>query len=172
MNDKKILLAAIKETGLLAQSKIVWVVHPLLEEMATKLAGYVGPYALTENGKPLLEYCLKDAFSRYKREADASHGDRAAIAQFAKALIDCSKEVFAQELVAETPGGDVQWMPFVCGAGEFLAKFPKAKVTNTRVVSKISNDIASAFMMTKIVPYALLDTDSLAELFNDMKVTS
>lgn len=171
MNDKKILADAVKEVGLLAPAKLAWVVHPLLEDMATKFAGYVGPYAVAETGKPLLQSCLKTAFTKYKKEYDAGN-ERAAIAQFAKTLLDHSRDVFAQQLVVETAEGDLMWMPFVCGASEFLSKFENPKVTNTRVESNISDNIAQAFMMIKIVPHALLDTQSMAELFNDMKVAS
>lgn len=173
MNDKNTLLTAIKDAGLLSQSKVTWVVSPILEEMALKFASYVGSYSLTQNGKPLLQHCLKEAFSKYKKELDASHTDQAAVAQFAKSLIAGSSDVFAQQLVVETPSGDIEWMPFVCGANEFLSKFPpSAKVSNTRVESRISESIACAFMMTKILPFSLLDKNSLAELLGETKVES
>lgn len=170
MNDKKILVDAIKAAGLLAQAKVVWVVHPLLEEMACKFAGYAGPYAVTQAGKSLLQQCLKDAFIKYKKAMD-EEGDTAAVRAFAQSLISYSVEIFSQRLVVETPKGDLGWMQFVCGADEFLAKFPDdAKVTCTWEASRISNEIASAFMMIKIIPSEMLDNDSLAELLGEHKV--
>jgi hypothetical protein len=171
MNDKKILQEAIKKTGLLSQAKIAWVVHPILEGLAIKFAGYVGSHAVTQSGKPLLEQSIKEAFDNYKHANDASEDDNAVVRSFARCLLNHSIEVFSQQLVVDTPSGDLMWMPFVCGANEFVSKFPSdAKISCTWVQSRISYNIAIGFMMTKLLPPALLDNDSLAELLGETKV--
>lgn len=172
MNDKKILQEAITETGLLAQSKVAWIVHPTLEDMAIKFAGYVGPHSVTMAGKPLLNHALKDAFSKYKIASESGEDGQAAIRQFSRCLLAHSIEVFSQELVVETSSGDMMWMPFVCGALEFTKPFPVGAVVSCRwVESRISEAIATAFMMTKLLPPAMLDRDSLAELLGETKAT-
>jgi len=173
MTVKKVLLQAIKEAGLLSQSKVAWVVNPLLEEIAMKFAGYVGPHAVTAQGKNLLQHSLKQAFAKYQQAEDEEQGDSTAMRNFARTLVESSTGVFSQQMTVSTPGGDLIWMPFVCGAIEFLSKFPAdAAVTCTWVESRISHNIASAFMMTKILPASLLDQDSLVELLGESKAVS
>lgn len=163
---KKLLTDALKNIGLLAQAKPVWTMHPMLEQMATQFADYVGDVPIAANGKPLLSTALKDALHEYRTAGD---DDRLAIGAFTRTLIDCSTEVFAQRVVVSTDRGDFGWSPFVTGLSDFIAAYPGAAVTCERQEQKVPTSIAKAFMMTKILPHSLLDADSLAELLNDAK---
>lgn len=165
MNEKKILLDAIKNAGLLTQTKFIWLVNPLLEDMALKFANYVGPYSLTKSGKSLLGYCLKQAVSQHKKENDRSGDVQAAAGAFARVLINHSQDVFSQQLVVETSSGDIVWSPFVCGADKFINKWAEYPMRNSRIESNISVSISSAFLMIQIMPHSLLDNESLAEFF-------
>lgn len=141
--------------------------HPLLEQMAGQFAEYVGEVTIAPNGKSLLAVGLKDALSDYRTAGD---DDRLALGAFTRALISSGAEVFAQRVVAHTDRGDIAWSPFVSGVTEFLAAYPDCEVTAERQEQKIPTAIANAFMMTKILPHALLDADSLAELLSDSTV--
>lgn len=167
--EKKTLMEAVKSVGLHAQAKVLWIVHPLLEQMATSFADYVGMHALASNGKPLLAVAVKDAIGKYKSAAGPDEDEKAGVAAFAKSLIASSAEVFAQKIVVQTERGDVAWSPFVCSVKDFLASYPGASVSASRVESRIPDAIATAFMMTKIIPHSLLDHDSLSEMLNEIK---
>lgn len=167
--DKKLLNEAVKKIGLLAQAKTLWIIHPLLEQMAADFASYVGLESQAANGKPLLCEALKDAMGKYKAHED---NDKEAIGAFTRSLIDSSAEVFAQKIVVQTERGDIAWSPFVCGLSEFMKSYPNAVVKSTRQDVKIPAAIATSFMMTKIIPHSLLDMDSLSELLNEIKVTN
>ena len=170
INNQKLLTEAIKQVGLHSQSKTMWVVYPQLEEMAIRFAGYVGPHSLAENGKPLLGVAIKEAIDGFSAEEKDSGNEQAATAFFVRCLIRYGVDVFAQEMLVDTPSGEILWSPFVCGAIDFLNQFDARPVSTTRVESKISDAIASTFMMIQIIPKQMLSNDSIAELFNDMKV--
>jgi hypothetical protein len=171
--DKKILGDAIKLVGLHAQAKVLWLVHPLLEQLAMKYANYVTLHSVAENGRqPLLAVAMKDAFTKYKAATKVTEDDRAHVGAFVRSLIDSSADVFSQKIVVATSRGDVAWSPFVCSLTEFLAQHPGAEVRAGRQRSNIPAAIATAFMMSRIIPHSLLDSDSLAELLNEIKVPS
>lgn len=160
---KNTLTAATKEAGEFAKAKIVWLVHPLLEQLALAFTAYVGMESQTENGKPLIVVAMKNALTMYHKHED---DERAAIAAFVDSLLDNSKDVFAQQIVVATPKGHIVWSPFAGGLDQFLEAYPNAEVTVRRQECKIGESIAKTFMMTKIIPHTLLDQASLAELFN------
>jgi hypothetical protein len=167
MNDKKTLNDALDAVGLTAQAKVIWIQHPLLALIANKFALYVGPYAQTENGQSLLQEALKEAFAYCKEDADIPHEQLPS--HFARVLRDRGREIFAQDLVVDVNGTEYGWVPFVCGAVEFVNKFPGATVTNKRVESRISDEVALGFVLLKILPESMLTQDALGELFNDLK---
>lgn len=167
--DKKLLAESLKSLGLHTQAKPVWLMHPLLEQMATQFAGYAGSITLAENGKPLLGTAIKDALTDYRKAGD---DDRLAISAFTRSLIKSSEDVFAQRVVVETERGEIMWSPFVSGLNEFVAAYPGCPVNVTRQEKKIPTAIATAFMMTKILPYSLLDAESLSELLDGAKLVN
>lgn len=164
---KKTLTEVLKKLGLHAQAKTVWTMHPLLEQMACQFADYVGDFTLAPNDQPLLGVALREAISDYREAGD---DDRLAIGAFTRALINNSAEVFAQRVVVQTERGEIGWSPFVSSVTEFIAAYPGSQVTVERQEQKIPSSIATAFMMTKILPHSLLDADSLAELLTETKV--
>jgi len=166
MNDKQILADAIKKLGLLTQTKLIWITHPILELLATKFAGYVGPFSKASNGNSLLEAGLKDAIRSFQEEQHANGNDSVAIGRFVKSIINSAVEVFSQRMVVETSSGDILWHPFVCSAADFIAKYQNLNISTTRAESNVPESIAFAFMMVKIIPLSMLDKDSLAELLN------
>jgi hypothetical protein len=163
MNEKKILESAVKAAGEHAYAKVLWVMQPLLETMALKFADYVGPHSITESKRPLLATAMKQALRSYAAVEDNEVKARAA---FVKALLDYSQEVFAQQLVVDTPRGSICWNPFSCGAMEFANSHPDSVPTPGRQQCRIPEAIARTFMMTKIIPSSLLDNDSLSELLD------
>ena len=163
MNGKKILASATKATGDQAVAKVVWIQHPLLEAIATSFAEYVGMESIDADGKPLIVTALKKALAEFGlREYD----EQAARAAFVNTLLEHSCDVFAQDIVIETPQGEVAWMQFACGLGEFLAKQPNVAPIVSRKECQIPPMIARTFMMTKVIPSTMLDQDSLNELLN------
>lgn len=161
--DKKILTSAVKEAGEHAQAKVVWVMQPLLEQMAQAFASYVGMQSLDSAGKPLLVSAMKNALQTYTSNED---NERVAIAAFVNSLLSNSRDVFSQQIVVETNRGDIVWSPFASGLTEFLDAHPDATITSKRIECTIPESITKTFMMTKIIPSTLLDQSSLAELFN------
>lgn len=166
--QKNILTAATKEAGEFSKAKIVWLVHPLLEQLALAFTAYIGMESQTANGKPLIVAAMKNALASYHKHED---DERAAIAAFVASLLENSRDVFSQQIVVATPKGHIVWSPFAGGLAEFLEAYPNAEVTVSRQECKIAESIAKTFMMTKIIPHTLLDQASLAELFNTDQLT-
>lgn len=169
---KSILSDAIRNVGLTSKAKTIWIIHPVLENVTTKFANYVGVHSLAANGQSLLEVALADAFAKYKQEYDLSENYEAAQAVFLNSILDSGKQVFCQELCVETKGGEIKWNPIVTNASEFVAQYAGAKVTNRLVPSKITDDIARAMMWIKVLPNEMLDQDALAELLTVPKTVS
>lgn len=168
--EKKLLNEAIKQVGLHAQARTLWLIHPLLEQMSTSFAEYVGMESLTDTGKPLLPFAMSDAFKKYKEAAGPDENLKAGVSAFVRSLLDKSGDLFSQQIVAQTDRGDIVWSPFVSGLTEFLAAYPGATVTASRIECKIAPSIATVLLMTKIIPNSLLDQESLNELLNDAKL--
>jgi hypothetical protein len=169
VNEKKILAAAIKESGEHATAKGVWIQYPLLEQIAMGFAAYVGVESVDEAGKPLLVTAVKKALAEFK---EREHDEEAARAAFVNALLEFSCDVFAQEIVVETAQGAVEWMPFASGLMSFLSQIPNGKPTVTRKECLIAPMLARTFLMTKIIPSTMLDQRSLSELFNGAEMVA
>jgi len=173
LNDagKAILDEAIRDLGLGARAKVLWIMHPLLIDVAIRFAEYVGPHAVTEDGSSLLKSTLTEAFSKHKAELEQSENDHVAQALFARTLLTRSAEVFSQEIVVTHEGGDEIWNPFVCGATTFIANFENPQVSAKRSASKLTTRLAQTVMLVKLVPEQMLDTETVTELFNDATIT-
>lgn len=171
-SGKTILDEAIRELGLGARAKLLWITFPLLVDFARRFAEYVGPYSITESGASLLQETLSEAFSKHKAEVEQTENDHLGQAIFARTLLSRSKEVFSQQLVVSSDDGDLIWNPFVCSASEFTAKFPGAKVTAMRRDQIVEDKIAQALMLVKLVPPQMLDTETVTDLFNDATITA
>lgn len=169
MNEKKILADAVKATGDQATAKVVWIQHPLLEQIAMSFAGYIGLESIDSSGKPLLVTAVKKALAEFaQREED----EDAARAAFVNTLLEFSCDVFAQDIVVETRQGEIEWTPFASGLSEFLAQLQNAKPTVQRKECQIAPMLARTFMMTKIIPSTMLDQRSLSELFNGQELVA
>lgn len=166
-NEKKILADAVKATGDQASAKVVWIQHPLLEQIAMSFAGYVGMHSLDAVGKPLLVTAVKKALAEFTQH---DGDDDAARAAFVNALLEFSCDVFAQDIVVETRQGEIAWMQFASDLTSFLAQVPNAVPVVTRKDCQIAPMLARTFMMTKIIPSTMLDQRSLSELFNGQEV--
>lgn len=164
MNEKKILATAVKAAGEHSKAKVLWVIQPLLEQMAMAFAGYVGMEALDSGGRPLLVTAVKNAIGAFNAHGDDEQAARAA---FVRSLLDNCQDVFSQLVVVETQRGAIAWTPFASGLTDFLALHEGGRVEVSRQPCRIPEQIARTFLMTKIIPSTLLDQDSLAELFND-----
>lgn len=164
MDKKQILAEAVKAAGEQTKVKQLWVVDPMIENIAMSFAEYVGMKSLDEAGNPLLVSAIKKAIGAYDQ---FEHSQRAARAAFVRSLLSHSQDVFSQLVVVETPRGAIAWMPFASSVTEFLAMYPGAEVEVERQECKIAEPITSTFLMTKIIPSALLDQASLAELIGD-----
>lgn len=169
MNDKKILNAAIKTAGLQSIARKIWTHHPLLENMVTSLVNYTGTHAQCANGSSLLIFAIENAFSSYQEAMDKGAQENTAIGDYVRSLLKSSTQVFCQRIVIETGRGEVLWAPFVCSLLEFITQHPGGEISVTTKKSNISDAIATAFMMTKIIPHSLLDNESLSELFDEIK---
>ena len=163
MNEKKILADAVKATGDQAVAKVVWIQQPLLEQIAMAFAGYVGMASVDAAGKPLLVTVIKKALAEFSEREDDENAARAA---FVNTILEFSCDVFAQDIVVETPGGEISWMPFASGLSTFLAQLPGAAPQVARKECQLAPMLARTFMMTKIIPSTMLDERSLSELFN------
>jgi len=166
-NEKKILTDAVKATGDQAIAKVVWIQHPLLEQIAMSFAGYVGMESIDEAGKPLLVTAVKKALAEFSQREDNVEAARAA---FVNTLLEFSCDVFAQDIVVDTRQGEIAWMPFASSLTAFLAALPDGVPSVTRNVCQIVPMLARTFMMTKIIPSSMLDQRSLSELFNGEEV--
>lgn len=169
MNEKKILADAVKATGDQATAKVVWIQHPLLEQIAMSFAGYVGMESIDEAGKPLLVTAVKKALAEFVQREDDEDAARAA---FVNAILEFSCDVFAQDIVVETRQGEIEWTPFASGLSAFLAQLQNAKPTVHRKECQIAPMLARTFMMTKIIPSTMLDQRSLSELFNGQELVA
>jgi len=171
-SGKAVLEDAIRQLGLVSRAKLLWIMHPLLEDVAIRFAAYIGPHTITEAGTSLLQATLSEAFSKHKAEVDKTENDHFGQAIFARTLLQHSKEIFAQNIVVSTDGGAQKWNPFVCGAVEFLTKFTDAEVTAARTQPQIADQIAQALMLVNLVPKQMLDNETITELFNDATITA
>lgn len=167
--EKKILADAVKATGEQAAAKVVWIQHPLLEQIAMSFAGYVGMESVDATGKPLLVTAIKKALAEFsQRESD----EDAARAAFVNTLLEFSCDVFAQDIVVDTCQGEISWMPFASGLTSFLSQLPNAVPEVARKDCEIAPILARTFMMTKIIPSTMLDQRSLSELFNGAEMAA
>lgn len=165
MDEKKYLLTeAVKAAGEQSKAKHLWVVDPMIENIAMAFAEYVGMHSLDASNKPLLVGAIKRALTAYEQYEESP---RAARAAFVRSLLANSQEVFAQQIIVETPRGAIAWQPFASSLTEFLSHYPKAEVEVERQECKIAEPITNMFLMTKIIPSSLLDQASLAELIGD-----
>lgn len=164
MDKKQLLAEAVKAAGEQSKAKQLWVVDPMIENIAMTFAEYVGLVSIDQYGHPLLAAAVKRAMDAYE---EFEQSPRAARAAFVRSLLANSQEVFAQQVIVATPRGDIAWMPFVSSVTDFLAHYPGAEVEVERQECKIAEPITNTFLMTKIIPAALLDQASLAELIGD-----
>ena len=164
MDNKKLLAEAVAAAGEQSKAKQLWVIDPMIENIASAFAGYVGMVSLDKDGKALLVGAIKRALDEHEAYEDSP---RAARAAFVRSLLSNSQEVFAQQVIVETPRGAIVWMPFVSSVSEFLQHYPGAEVEVERQECQIAESITSTFLMTKIIPPSLLDQTSLAELIGD-----
>lgn len=169
MNAKKILNDAAKEIGQHVQVRSILTDEPLLEEMTLALLEYTGTECIAKSGLPLFNEALLQGVNAYTK---AVENDQPACARgsFIRLLLATGTEIFEQLIVVSTPNGDILWSPFVEGLPEFLAKYPGREITVRRRPSNISKGLETTFVMTKIIPHALLDNESLAELFDEAKL--
>jgi hypothetical protein len=164
MDKKQILAEAVRAAGEQSKAKQLWVMDPMIENIALAFAEYVGMASITEDGKPLLVVAIKRALNAYDTYENSP---RAARSAFVRSLLANSQEVFAQQVIVETPRGAIAWMPFASSVTEFLGHYPGAEVEVERQECKVAEPITSTFLMTKIIPASLLDQASLAELIGD-----
>jgi hypothetical protein len=164
MDKKQLLAEAVKAAGEQSKAKQLWVIDPMIENIAMAFAEYVGMVSVGQDGKPLLVGAIKRAMDAYE---GFENSPRAARAAFVRSLLANSQEVFAQQVIVETPRGDIAWMPFVSSVTDFLAQYAGAQVDVERQECKMAEPITSTFLMTKIIPASLLDQASLAELIGD-----
>lgn len=164
MDKKQILAEAVKAAGEQSKAKHLWVMDSMIENIAAAFAEYVGMVSIGPDGKPLLVGAIKRAMNAYE---EYENSPRAARAAFVRSLLSNSQEVFAQQVIVETPRGAIAWMPFVSSVTDFLTLYPGAEVEVERQQCQIAEPITSTFLMTKIIPASLLDQASLAELIGD-----
>lgn len=164
MDKKQILAEAVRAAGEQSKAKQLWVVDPMIENIALAFAEYVGMTSISEDGKPLLVVAIKRALNAYDTYENSP---RAARAAFVRSILANSQEVFAQQVIVETPRGAIAWMPFASSVTEFLGHYPGAEVEVERQECRFAEPITSTFLMTKIIPASLLDQASLAELIGD-----
>lgn len=169
MNAKKLLNDAAKDIGLHAQVRSILTDEPLLEVMTISLLEYTGTESIAKSGIPLFNEAILQAVNAYMKAVENDQ-PQSARGSFIRLLLATSTEVFEQHIVVSTPNGDILWPPVVCGLPEFLAKYPGREITVHRRPSNISKAFETTFMMTKIIPHALLDNESLAELFDEAKL--
>ena len=165
-NEKKILEEAVKIARMQSKAKRIWTIDPSVENIARTFAGYVGMVSISSDNTPLLVNSIKKAITAYEEFRDSP---RAARSAFVRSLLSNSQEVFAQQVVVETARAGIAWMPFASAVTEFLQNYPGAEVKVERQECKISESVARAFLMTKIIPPSLLDQASLAELIGNPK---
>lgn len=166
MEKKQLLIEAIKAAGEQSKAKQLWVMDPMIENIAGAFAEYVGLMSIDQDKKPLLVGAIKRAMREYENYEDSP---RAARAAFVRSLLGNSQDVFSQQIIVETPGGDIVWMPFSSSVTEFMKHYPGSALEVNRQECKIPEQICSTFLMTKIIPPELLDHASLAELIGDPK---
>lgn len=164
MDKKQLLAEAVKAAGEQSKAKQLWVVDPMIENIAMSFAEYVGMVSMGQDGKPLLAGAIKRAMDAYDKYEESP---RAARAAFVRSLLENSQEVFSQLVIVETPRGAIAWQPFASSVTEFLGHYPDAEVEVERQPCQIAEPITSTFLMTKIIPASLLDQASLAELIGD-----
>lgn len=164
MDEKKLLAEAVKAAGEQSMAKHLWVVDPMIENIAMAFASYVGMQSIGNDNQPLLVGAIKRALAAYESYEESP---RAARAAFVRSLLSNSQEVFSQQIIVETPRGAIAWMPFASSVTEFLSHYPGAEVEVERQECRIAEPITSTFLMTKIIPPSLLDQASLAELIGD-----
>jgi hypothetical protein len=164
MDKKQLLAEAVRSAGEQSKAKQLWVIDPMIENIAMAFAEYIGMISKGQDGMPLLVGAIKRALDAYEGFENSPRASRAA---FVRSLLANSQEVFCQQVIVETPRGDIAWMPFASSVTDFLAHYPNATVDVERQDCQIAEAITSTFLMTKIIPASLLDQASLAELIGD-----
>lgn len=169
MTPKQLLTEAIKKTGMQGQIKNIWILHPLLEQMALKLADYIGLHAIDANGEPLLVSALKKASTEYSRNVDDGMNEEVAMAGFIRSLLDSGTFVFNQEISIDTIHGSIMWQPFAGSLTAFIDGNKSEKVAATVRPAAIKKSIATAFVSMWLVPPEVLNTELWAEILNTIE---
>lgn len=172
MNPNKVIQDAAKKLGFQSHVQSIWTNEPVLEELTATLAQYIGTHCVAESGAQLIETAIKEAVTSYREALSAGETEGMTRGKYIRALLLSGTEIFDQHIVVSTKTGDILWSPFVSGLSDFLDKYPNCEVTVRRKASNVGADIKTIFLMTKIIPPSLLDTDSLAELLDEVKLTA
>lgn len=169
MTPKQLLTEAIKKTGMQGQEKNIWILHPLLEQMALKLADYIGLQAIDAEGNPLLVSALKKAAKEYSHNVDSGMNEETAMAGFIRSLLDSGTFVFNQEIAVETASGAILWQPFAGSLTSFIDGHKSEKITAAVRPAAIKKSIATAFVSMWLAPAELLNTELWTEILNTIE---
>lgn len=153
MDAKRMLDRVVKQAGILSHAKVVWIVYPLLEQIASAYVEFVNVSSKTQTNRPLAQHVIKNAILRYINAQE--NGVRPDTA-FVGALLDSGKDVFSQQVVVEMPDGDVLWSPFECGLSDFLRQHADRGIRISYNPTNIRPEISRVFLMLKIMPASLL----------------
>lgn len=163
---KRTIAEIAKEAGLLPQAKRIWIDHPFLEQISTRLADFIGMYPQDAKGNPLLVSAMIAAVTAFgakkgkSTESDAS--DR-----YISSLINTGAEIFSQDVCIDTPSGTVRWLPFEHSAEEFFGRFPENQVSVMFRPSSVPRNIAICCLVVKVVPQALWNDVASPRLFQE-----
>lgn len=164
---KKLLLEIAREAGLLPQAKRIWSEHPLLEQISSRVAEFIGMHPKDETGKPLLIAGIVGAISAYQITRRQKNDGAAAVKEYLLQIVRAAAKIFSQDVCVETPSGKVRWMPLEQTASEFFEKNPSEVVIVEPRERTLSPNMAISFIVLKTVPHAVLD--DVGSLFEELK---
>lgn len=165
---KKLLLSAIDDGATQTDAKRIWRQSPLLESMTIKLAEFIGEYAQTPDGKPLIAVAMREAVCAYIRAEGEDGTDDASFTAYADQIVQHAMLVFSQNVYVSTPSGDVKWMPFECSLIDFVKRHEGAPVAVSFRAPMFQKSLTLAFVMAKLVPYPLLEKTISRPIFTDI----
>jgi len=167
--EKKLLTEIARKHNLVNSAKQIWRENPVLEQVTTALAEYIGLHPLDDAGDPLLETAVIHAIKQYLAGGSKADPDdyQPSVTAYLRTVIKFAAMIYKQDLIVQTSSGDIRWMPFECSATEFLARHPGAAVRIApRSKPALVQLVAEVAVMIKIVPLSLLEQSRGEQLYS------
>jgi hypothetical protein len=118
-----------RTSGLYPAASKVWTRHPDLKDVTNKLHRHLGASLPGGLGGSLLQDCLVDAITAY-RKAEDTHLDP--VLAYVEALYERAADVFDLSVTANVHDGRVAWDPLEEPLDSFCKRYPESEIAVVR----------------------------------------